>query len=195
MTSTFDASTGGAHAAGPDEPTAVPFTPAVADPPVSADSLLDRLRDRVAERDEAEPDEWFKEVPGVGIRLVCDLNIEADDFQRWLKSAQNRGRSGRRRAVASATDLDQFGLSVRALTATCIRLDIRDDDDWRPMTDGRGEVLTLESKELLRTFGVMDSASVLRKLFGRDARVIDAGQELLTESGYFGGDDDDENPE
>lgn len=196
---TFDTSsdlhapTGGpAHAASAPE-TATVFTPG--EPSAPLDSLLDQLRERVAERDESDPQEWVKEIPKVGIRLVCDPDIEAEDYQRWVKGAQARGRGGRRRALTSALDLDQFALSVRALTATCLRLEIHDGEKWRPMTGARSDVLNLESTELLRTFGVMDSASVLRKLFGRDARIIDAGQELLTEAGYLGGDDDDDNPE
>lgn len=84
-----------------------------------------------------------------------------------MKGAQARGKGGRRRALTSALDLDQFALSVRALTATCLRLDIRDGETWRPMTGSKGDTLDLELTELLRTFGVMDSASLLRKLFGR----------------------------
>jgi hypothetical protein len=197
---TFDTSTAPRDGSGPgfpaassapDEPVATPFEPGAAEGP---DSLLDQLRARVDERDEAEPDEWFKEVRGLGIRLVCDLNIEADAFQRWFKGAQAR-KGGRRKTMASASDLDQFALSVRALTATCIRLEIKRGDAWTPMTGAGGVALDLESRELLRTFNVMDAASVLRKLFGRDARVIDAGQELLDAAGYLGGDDDDDNPE
>lgn len=191
---TFNTSTDGSSTApvAPELPVAAPFDPTGSDTP---DSLLDQLRARVDERDETEPSEWTKEVPKVGIRLVCDPDIEAEDYQRWVKGAQARGKGGRRRAMTSALDLDQFALSVRALTATNIRLEIKRGDGWTPMTGPQGEVLTLESRELLRTFNVMDSASVLKRLFGRDARVIDAGQELLTEAGYLGGDDDDDNPE
>lgn len=192
--STFDTSTAPRHGTElpPPDAAAETFTPGA--PPPVADSLLDQLRERVAERDAAEPDEWFKVIPGVGIRLVCDLNIEADDFQRWLKAAQSR-KGGRRQGVSSAVDLSPFALSVRALTATCLRLEIRDGESWRPMVGTKGDTLGLDSKELLQTFGVMDAGSVLRKLFGRDSRVIDAGQELLAAAGYTGDEDGDENPE
>ena len=190
----FDASTSGQPTsqavAVPFEtgPTAEPFTPG--EPAPALDSLLDQLRERVAERDEEESEPWVKEIPRVGIRLVCDPRIDAVDYQRWLKQAQSRGKGGRARP-AGALDLDQFALSVRALTATCQRLEIRRGADWAPMTGRDGTVLDLDSRELLTAFNVMDAASVLRKLFGRDARVIDAGSELLTEAGYLGGDDDD----
>lgn len=185
----FDTSTGATQPA--ELPEAAPFEPGAADTP---DSLLDQLRARVDERDEAEPSEWCKEIKGVGIRLVCDPDIDAEDYQRWVKQAQRRGKGGRR-VMTSALDLDQFALSVRALDATCVRLEIKHGDGWKPMTGVKGDTLALDSRELLGVFNVMDSASVLRKLFGRDARVIDAGQELLTEAGYLGGDDDDDNPE
>lgn len=190
---TFDTSSGPRHGGElPDAPPPAAAAEAFTPGEVTPDSLLDQLRERVAERDEAEPSEWFKEIPGIGVRLVCDPDIEADDYQRWLKQARPRGKGGRRAANVGPMDLDQFALSVRALTATNVRLEIKRGAQWRPMTGAQGGVLDLESRELLDTFGVMDSASALRKLFGRDARIIDAGQELLTEAGYLGGDDDDD---
>jgi hypothetical protein len=157
------------------------------------DALLDQLRARVEERNEADPQEWTKEVPKVWIRLVCDPDIENGDFQRWTNQAMPRKGRTRGRA-ANPMAMDQLALAARALTATNIRLELKGDSGWRPMTGRDGDVLTLESDELLRTFNVMDSTSVLRKLFGRDARVIDAGQELLAEAGYLGDDTDPDDP-
>jgi len=173
---------------------AVPPPEAVAwDPAAEAvpDTLLDQLRARVDERDQTEDREWTCEVPKVGIRLVCDPVIDNADFQRWMKSASTR--AGRRRgATPGPMDLDQLQLSSRALVATCLRLEIKRDGDWTPMTGKDGGLLTLESPEVLRTFGVMDPVALLKKLFGRDARVIDSGQELLAAAGYLGGDEDED---
>jgi hypothetical protein len=191
-TSTFDATTAGPPPAmGKTAPAAAA---AVDDTP---DSLLDQLRDAVEDRDESEPDEWYGEIPKVGIRLVCDPNISADDFRRWTKQAMSAGNGvkRRRRASGNAMDMDQFALSCRALIATCQRLDIKRGDEWVPMPGRDGEPLTLESNELMSKFGVMDATSLLRKLYGpRDARIVDAGQELLAAAGYLDSDLDDDDP-
>lgn len=193
MTTTFDGSTGPAPDGPPEATTWVPAAaPDVADD--SPDSLLDQLRERVEERDDTEPQEWFKEVPKLGIRIVCNPDIENNDFQRWMKQATPRVK-GRGSRSANPMDMDQLQLAGRALTATCERLEIKRGDVWTPMLGKDGDKLTLESTELLRTFRVMDSISVLRKLFRLDARVIDAGQELLREAGYLGDDADDDDPE
>lgn len=191
MTTTFDGSTGPAHGAPEELPQARAWSPAAEE--VAPDSLLDQLRARVEHRDETEPQEWIKEVPGLDIRLVLDPDIENSDFQRWMKQATPRTK-GRGRGGVNPMAMDQLQLASRALTAQCIRLEMKRDGEWRPMTGRDGEAYTLDSQELLRTFNVMDSTSVLRKLFGRDARVIDAGQELLAEAGYLGDDAEDDDP-
>lgn len=191
MTTTFDGSSGG-----DTPPQATAWSPTNGSTPHddSPDSLLDQLRERVEERDDEEPQEWIKEVPKLGIRIICDPDIENGDYQRWLKASFPKGRGRRSGRASSPMDMDQLALSARALTATCLRLEIKRDGEWRPMIGRDGEPYTLESQELLRTFNVMDTTSVLRKLFGRDSKVIDAGQELLAEAGYLGDDADDDDP-
>lgn len=194
MTTTFDGSTGSGPAPDAHLPQAQAWSPAAEE--LAPDSLLDQLRERVEERDETEPQEWIKEIPKVGIRLVLDPDIANEDFQRWMKAATPRGKGRGRAASANPMAMDQLQLSARALTAQCIRLEIKDrnSDVWRPMIGSDGDPMRPDSRELLRTFSVMDSASLLRKLFGRDAKVIDAGQELLQEAGYLGDDADEDDP-
>lgn len=198
MTTTFDGSTPGAEA---PETTSfgTPVTPAIAEE-ARPDSLLDQLRDRVGDRDEDEPAEWFDEIPKVGIRLVCDPDIDAEDFRRWTRAAMGGNGPGskgrRRRSGSSPMDMSQKAIAVRALVAQNLRLEIRHGDEWRVMNGRDGQALTLESNELMTTFGVMDAATLLKRLYGRDARVIEAGQGLLAEAGYLDKDDDedDESP-
>lgn len=193
-TSTFDGSSAG---------TPAPITTDTAPPPppveaeIRPESLLDQLRDRVDERDESEPAEWIDEIPKVGIRLVCDPDIANEDFQRWTKSAMAGGvKAGRRRrGGGNPMDMDQLRISVRALVSTNERVEMRQGKEWQPLTGRDGSPVTLESNDLLSAFGVMDSTLLLKKLYGRDARVIDAGQRLLAAAGYLDGDDlDDDDP-
>jgi hypothetical protein len=173
---------------------AMRFGPALDDSPAS---MLDVLRDRVEQRDVADADPWVHEIPKVGVRLVCDPRIDNADYQRWVKAAMAKTRTARRgRSNANAMDLDQLALSARAITATNIRVEIkRQGDEWVAISDGASaDALNLEDAAMLRAFGVMDPTSLLRKLFGRDAAVINAGQELLAAAGYLDGDDEDDDP-
>jgi hypothetical protein len=155
-------------------------------------SMLDLLRDRVVERETAEVEPWEHEIAKVGIRLICDPTIEDADYRRWVRAALPRTK-GRRPRQPGALDIDQLALSARAIIATNTRVDVQTRTGWRPVTDPAdpANVLTLDDPPMLRVFNVMDSVSLLRKLFGRDADVINAGQELLAAAGYLDSDDDD----
>jgi hypothetical protein len=167
---------------------AAPFRPAAHD---ALTSMLDVVRERVEARDVEEYDPWQYEIKGIGVRLVCDPRIENADYQRWVKSALPKQR-GRQRP-RGAMDLDQLALSAKAIAASNLRVEVlrKETGEWVAVTDNRsGEVLTLEDDGMLRAFNVMDSVSMLRKLFGRDADVINAGQDLLAVAGYLESDDD-----
>lgn len=201
MTTTFDGSTGGVPQPPASDPRVEQHDPAAAEAsawgpsstPDAPESLLDQLFERVSEREEAETPEWVKEVPKIGIRLVFDTDIDNAEFQRWMKAAQPKGR---RRQRAGAFDMDQLALSTRALIAKNLRIEVKGADGkaWNTLTAQSGEALTLESPELLRRFNALDAGFLLKKLFGRDAFVIDAGNELLEEAGYLGDGVDDDDP-
>jgi hypothetical protein len=54
--------------------------------------------------------------------------------------------------------------------------------------------VALDDSFLLTRFGVPDPIELLRKLFVRDADLMNAGEELLTVAGFMGGDDDESDP-
>lgn len=155
-------------------------------------SMLDLLRDRVESRESEETEPWVHEIPALGLRLVCDPRIDNADYQRWMKASLPRGRGARNRQF-NGMDIDTLALSARAITHTNLRVEVQNKDKfWIPITDGTDPTpLSLDDSAMLRTFNVMDSISLLRKLFGRDAALINAGQALLAEAGYLDADVDD----
>jgi len=65
------------------------------------------------------------------------------------------------------------------------------DDKYHPIVDPRTrEHVALDDSSLLTQFGVPDPIELLRKLFVRDADLMNAGEELLTVAGFMGGDDE-----
>lgn len=196
-TPTFDGSTGQAL------PEAEPYRPPVAAPvngaPAAApvddtlDTLLDQLREEVDQRDQQAAEPWRRQIKGTSFRIVCDPDIDYQVFKRWQKQAMAQGRKGK--GAPSYADLDQFYLSTRALVHANIGLEVQrrgTADEWTMLTSPRtGETLTIDSDELLGTFNTPDPVALLRKLFGRDSAVIDAGQSLLDAAGYMGEDDED----
>ncbi|MBC8092502.1 MAG: hypothetical protein H7Y15_11295 [Pseudonocardia sp.] len=200
--STFDGSTTGTAEARPWSPTEIipPESDAeqrqVAHDAIPLDSLLDQLRDEVTQRDEAIALPWRHRIRGTNFSLVCDPDIDNEDYQRWVKASMPKTKN--RRRTPGVADMDQLALSSRAIVSANIGLDVlvRDTEDtWRSITaPGSDEPLTIDSPELLATFNVMDPIALLRKLFGRDAALVDAGQELLSAAGYMGDEDDDEDP-
>lgn len=160
------------------------------------DTLLDQIAAEVAERDEDYAEPWVKQIPRTSLRLVCDPRIENEDYQRWIRQSMPHGGKNRRGPRnPSITDMNQLMMSARAIIATNIRIDVlhKPTGEWRPLMHN-GEEMVLDSDPLLHKFGAMDPIVLLRRLFGRDADLIDAGQELLSAAGYLDGDGDDEDP-
>ncbi len=195
--STFDGSSSGTP------PEAQAWTPAASAPPAPApapafdeapDSLLDQLRDEIAQREESDVELWRYRIRGTNFRLVCDPDIDNEDYQRWVKASMPKAK-GRRR-MAAVTDMDQLTLSSYAIIGSNVGLEVLargTDDTWRMVTAPGGATLAVDSPELLSKFSTPDPVALLRKLFGRDAALIDGGQDLLAKAGYLG-DDDDEDP-
>lgn len=213
--STFDGSTPG----GGSLPAAEPMTPVAAAAPSAVgvaapmngaphapvddtdtfvpDSLLDQIAAEVADRDEEYAEPWLYQIPRTSLRLVCDPRIENDDYQRWIRqSMPHSGKNRRGPRNPSITDMNQLLMSARAIIATNLRIDVlhKPTGEWRPLMHN-GEELVLDSDPLMQKFGAMDPIVLLRKLFGRDSDLIDAGQELLAAAGYLdSGDGDEEDP-
>lgn len=162
-----------------------------------ADSLLDTLFEQVGQRDNAEDAEpWVYRIKDTRFRVVCDPDIEYSDFQRWMKSSRPQGKKARRTGGGDASDIDQVTLSALAIINQNLRIEVLKKDtvdDWYEWRHN-GAPVTVDSPLLLQRFGVMDPVSALRRLFGRDGRLIDAGQDLLEKSGMMGEDDDESDP-
>lgn len=182
---TFDGSTTGATRPAPEP------DPDVEDTGVGV-SALELLRARVAEAAEVRED-WVHEIRRTGVRITCDTNIEASDQQRWMSSALPRTKRGSRQAP-DITKLRREIMGARAIIGSCTQIELRGhDEQYRVVKDPTsGEPLVLDSPELLRSFGVPDPVELLRKLFVRDADMMNAGEDLLTAAGFLGGDDGDE---
>jgi hypothetical protein len=188
--------TGGVATAEQSEqpPTAMSFGPAAEEEGLS--SALDLLRERVDEREQEPVELWMHEITKVGMRIYCDPQVADADYRRWVKASMPKVRRGARGRAPGAMDIDQLALSARAILATNERVEVRTrKGEWITVTDpSSGEVLTLDDSAMARSFNVMDPVSLLRKLFGRDADLINAGQDLLAAAGYLDS-DDDEDPE
>jgi hypothetical protein len=158
-------------------------------------SMLEVLRERVEAREADEVEPWTHEVADIGVRIVCNPQVENPDYQRWVKAALPKARGRGRPRTVGAMDLDQLALSARAIIATNLRVEVynKRTKAWAPVSD-KGEALTLDDPGMLRAFGVMDPVSLLRKLFRRDADLINAGQDLLAAAGYLDSEDDDDDP-
>jgi hypothetical protein len=69
------------------------------------------------------------------------------------------------------------------------------DDEYHQIVNPQTrEPVALDDSFLLTRFGVPDPIELLRKLFVRDADLMNAGEELLTVAGFMGGDDDESDP-
>lgn len=159
-------------------------------------SMLDRLRQSVADA-AAVREDWVHEIKRTGVRLTCDANISAEDFQRWQRAAMPR-QPGRRNQVRvpDPTTMRREVLSARAIIATCMQIEIKGDGDtWSVLLNPASkEPMVLDDQELLRSFGVPDPIEMVRKLFVRDSDLLNAGEELLDAAGFMGEDDDESDP-
>jgi hypothetical protein len=173
-------------------------------PPPEPQSILDELRADIESRDAVDVEPWRHRIKDTRVRLACNPDIENDAYQRWFKLSLPRKGNGRQRQQnIGPADLDQLTMSAYALIESNLQVELlrkgaddRDDANWVPIRGESGDLLTLADNELQRTFNTMDAIALTRKLFGRDAYLIDAGQDLLAAAGY-GGDvdtEDESNP-
>ena len=164
-------------------------------PPETTDTL-DLLRQAVGEQVEIEP--VVIPVPGnPRLRLVCHTDITTAQITRWQKAAVPA--HVRKTGKWSENDINPLHLSVAALTSTLLRIevaDVRNPGEWLPVEDSReGRPLTFEDQAVLTMFGAIDTITALRKVFGREAVIVKAGQKVLKAAGWSQdglGDDVDE---
>jgi hypothetical protein len=191
MATTFDGSTGG-HAL-LSEHDQNGFT----EPGVSS---LDMLRDALAQQQDIE--DVTIEVPGVPIRLVCHPDIPSKQMSSWQRRALPPNK--RNAASVSPLDMDQGQFLSTVLLRTTVRVEVENQGapgTWRVIEDGSGNVLTFADGALLATFGAMDAATALKRLFPRDSDMARAARQVLAASGWdedaqgrLMADDDDEDP-
>lgn len=190
---TFDGSTGGgAHAApgylgsgGYDNDFPPPAAPPIPEPAYDA---FEALREQLAERDDASERTTTVDIPGLGWRLVCAIDFTYGQYKEWQKAALPRNqRNGRK---VNVLDMDQAALSYFVLLNTCEGIEYqRSNGEWDPLTEAGGQPATLQSGMLMTKMNVMDPRLLVKKLFGNDARLIRAGNEVIAAAGYI---EDDE---
>lgn len=156
---------------------------------------LAMLREQVEARESTEADTTAIEVPGIGWRLLCDITFPYAQYAAWQTAALPKNqRNGRRPNVLK---MDQTALAFSILLNTCVEIQYQrtGTEEWESLTDSHGEPLLPNSDALLRQFNVVDPRSFLRKLFGREARLVEASQLVVTRAGWMEGDgSDDEDP-
>ena len=156
-------------------------------------SALDQLRARVTEAT-AVREVWVHEIERTGVRLTCDTNIEAALHQKWISGSLPRQSRRSRGGSPDVTKLRRDLLSARAIVDTCVLVEMKGSDGaYREVKNpNTGEPLLLEDSYFLTAFGVPDPIELVRKLFVRDADLMNAGEALLDAAGLMGGGDEDE---
>ncbi len=139
-------------------------------------SLLEQARARAAARRERQV---TITLPELELDLVCDVPTDSFAIERLQKAAA-RVDKGRGTATHFA----------RALIASQTR-EIRIGGET-VMVDG--EVVGFNDPELWPELQVSDAKSAVVALVGTDADVLTVATELMTEAGFTGRDDDDEDP-
>jgi hypothetical protein len=186
---TFDASTTGGQLGVRAEPEARYYH---GEEPVPAISALDMLRNEIEHRDAQERELCPVEIPGLAVRLMCRTDFPATEWESWQRLAIPKAKRNSRKL--GPTDMQQHVLYTLVLVNTCERLEFRTGSAWSPITGHDDGVLDLHSKELLDRFNQVDPASLLRKLFARDADLLRAGQRVVDAAGYGEEDGSSENP-
>lgn len=184
---TFDASTSTGTAA----PAAPPADPAAErEQAVHGLSALDQLAAQIEERDQEEETTVAVEIPGLDVRLVCSTVAPYEEYKRWQMASfpPKERRSRRPRPMA----MSQLYLSCTVLASTCEAIEYKAGEQWKPLLDSSGQPYTLESDELLHRYGVLDSHQLVQKLFGRDARVLAAGEKVMVASSWVEDDESDD---
>lgn len=160
--------------------------------PVSPFDAFEALREQVAERDEEDPDVTRVEIPGIGWRLVCRTDFDYNRYKEWQKASLPKAqRNGRK---TNPLDMDQAMLAYLVLLNTCESVEYRrSDGGWEQLIEPDGSAATLQTGTMLSQMGVVDPRLLVKKLFGRDGRLIAAGQQVISDAGYGdepGGDTD-----
>lgn len=178
-----------------------PHTPAAVAPEVASQfSALEQLRAIVDERDDDEQT-WSKVIARGGVRVTCSTTIPNAEYQRMMQAALPKRRRGG--GTPDMSKINQLVLTSRAILYACELVEVRNPQvkkveepgAWIPVTDpANGTPLRLDDDTMLTTFRTPDAAALVIRLFGRDADVISAGLELLEESGYIPGEEDESDP-
>lgn len=151
-------------------------------------SALDAIGEQIAERDAEEETTIPIQVPGLNVRMICSTMVPYEEYQKWqLAALPAKERKSRRPKVVLTS---QLVLSCMVLIGTCEAIEHQVDGEWQPMKGTDGEVYTLESEELLRRFAVVDTNVFLRKLFGRDPRLLAAAEKVIIASEWLEDEDD-----
>jgi hypothetical protein len=144
-------------------------------------TALDSLFNAVKEQ-EAQAVELFPvEVPGLDVRLMCQIDFDGPTWEKWQKLAIPK----EKRKRPQPTDLQQVVLMSLVLTETCDHLEYKTAaGEWLPFYNSQGEAQGLADEEFLAKFNQMTSRAMLKKLFIRDAYILRAGTKVVNAAGY-----------
>lgn len=175
-----------------DEPVNAPDLDAVRDARaahgVTGLTALDALGAQIEERDAEEETTVDVEVPGLDIRLVCSTVVPYEEYQKWQITALPP--KERKKRKINGLTMSQMVLACMVLVNTCDAIEHKVGGEWKPMLGTDGEVYTLRSDELLRRFNVIDVNAFIKKLFGRDPRVLAASEKVIVASEWLEDEDD-----
>lgn len=150
--------------------------------------LLEEAAEQKA-KDEAEIKPEVVEVPGIGLRLLCETNIPSKKLTSWQRKALPPRL--RNTSEVSPLAMDQAVFNTAVLVNTCAAVQVLrkggkadTEADWRTVTDTTGEVCTLLSKAVWEKLKALDSATAVKKLFPRDSELLRAGQQVLDAAGW-----------
>src|SRR4051812_31883740 len=145
-------------------------------------SSLDALLSMVREREAEEVKLIGVPIPGLGVRLMCSVDVTYADWKDWqIKSVPPA-----KRKKPSPMDIDQRVLATFALVNTCQHVEIeKANGEWEPITGAGGMYLAFGGDEMLRKFNQQTPAALVEKLFGgNDGHIIRAGMRVINASGY-----------
>lgn len=176
----FDASTGTQPEQAPERSQAAPHQAPPEEIPALG-TILDTLQDQL---DSREIDNTTTvDVPGMPLRLVCEIDFSYAKYAAWQKAALPRNqRNGRK---MNPLDMDRAMLAQLVLSKTCVGMQYRNSaEEWITITKPNGAPLLPGDTEFLARFHQVDERVLLRKLFGGEAGVMRAGESVSRAAGW-----------
>lgn len=172
---------------------------------VSGPSTLDLLREAAeaesaaATEDDAagKPLIELYSLSGV-IRVDCSPEqISYEQLHAARKGAvPQQSRKARRSGIGiNWDDLNPAIVAARLIAEQTVAIYLMKDGVYQKLVDAHGKPYDFTDPHLLASFGTADAQAAVRKIFGTDPHLLDAGEELLAHSGWSATGDLDDPPQ